>query len=100
MKLSPSSAQKIKTYVGFACKARKCVLGVDNIIKDNKPMLVLYSSELAENSVKKTLESTKAHSQRAEKIEDFNLITPKIGCKAVGIKDINLAEAIIKQLNI
>ncbi len=100
MKLSPSSAQKIKTYVGFAYKARKCVLGVDNIIKINKPMLVLYSGELAENSVKKTLESVAKNAQRAEMIDDFNLITPKLGCKAVGIRDVSLAEAIIKQLNI
>ena len=63
MKLSPSSAQKIKTYVGFACKARKCVLGVDNIIKVNKPMLVLYSSEL---------DLVKLLSQKSEYVDSLN----------------------------
>lgn len=100
MKLSQSSEQKIKTYVGFAFKSGKCVLGVDNLVKVSRPMLVLYSSDLSENSKKKAIESASLHSQQAVEIANFKNISPREGCKALGIKDESLAGAIIKQLNI
>lgn len=100
MKISQGSVQKIKTYVGFAFKAGKCVLGVDNIIKVSKPMLVIYSSDLSSNSVKKMLLSVNEHDQKVVEIENFNEITPREGCKALGIRDKSLCGAIIEQLNI
>ena len=100
MKLLQTSIVKIKTYVGFAFKAGRCVLGVDNIEKLSKPMLIIYSSELSQNSIKKLSETCNKVSHTMVEIEDFNEISPREGCKAVGIKDKNLAEAITKQLNI
>ena len=99
MKLSQSSVQKIKTYIGFAFKAGKCVLGVDNVVLIKKPMLVLYSEALAQNSQKKLLESASIHEQQAVTIVNFNEISPREGCKALGIRDKSLAGAIIEQLN-
>ncbi|MBO5776702.1 MAG: hypothetical protein J6V83_00740 [Clostridia bacterium] len=100
MKISQNSLQKIKTYVGFAFKAGKAVLGVDNIAKIVKPMLVIYSTELAQNSVKKLNEYSQKFSHQLYEVESFIEISPREGCKAIGIKDNNLADAIIKQLNI
>lgn len=99
MTLSQNSVQKIKTYIGFAFKASKCVLGVDNLVKIQKPMLVLYSETLSQNSEKKTLESAEKNGWQTIKVANFNEISPREGCKALGIRDKNLASAIIEQLN-
>lgn len=100
MKISQSSLQKVKTYVGFTFKAGKAVLGVDNIAKITKPILVIFSSELAQNSVKKLNEYAQKFGHQLYELEDFIEISPREGCKAIGIKDQSLADAIIKQLNI
>ena len=99
MTLSQSSVQKIRTYIGFAFKAGKCVLGVDNIVKIKKPMLILYSTSLSQNSIKKAQESATQNNQEFIGIQNFNEITPREGCKALAIKDKNLASAILEQLN-
>lgn len=98
--LSQNSISKIKTYIGFAFKAGKCVLGVDNIEKLSKPTLIIYSTELSTNSVKKLNDICVKHNHRLVAIDEFNKISPREGCKALGIKDISLADAISKQLNI
>ncbi len=100
MMLSQNSLNKIKTYVGFAFKAGKCVLGVDNILNVKRPMLILYSSDLSENSAKKAIAHASTISSQIIKLENFNAISPREGCKALGVKDKSLADAIIKQLNI
>ena len=100
MKLLQNSISKIKTYTGFAFKAGNCVLGVDNLEKISKPLLILYSSDLSQNSIKKLTDMSNKFGHQLVEIEDFKEISPREGCKALGIKDKSLEGAITKQLNI
>ncbi len=100
MKTSQDIISKIKTYVGFAFKAGKCVLGVDNIVKLNRPVLILYSNEISNNSKSKLGDFAIKHNQVSVELEDFTFVAPREGVKALAIKDKNLAIAITKQLNI
>ena len=100
MKLLQTSISKVKTYIGFAFKANKCVMGVDNLEKISKPILIVYSSTLSQNSVKKIVDLKNKYGHTIFEIENFNEISPREGCKALGIKDISLSGAITKQLNI
>ncbi|MBQ8177583.1 MAG: hypothetical protein IJ033_00160 [Clostridia bacterium] len=100
MKLLQISISKVKTYIGFAFKAGKCVMGVDNLEKISKPILILYADTLSCNSVKKINDFAKKYGHQVFEIENFNEISPREGCKALGIKDVNLQSAITKQLNI
>lgn len=98
--LLENSISKVKTYIGFAFKARKCVLGVDNLEKINRPILIVYSRNLSTNSIKKLNEIASKQGHKLIEIDEFEKISPREGCKALGVKDDNLASAIIKQLNI
>ncbi len=100
MKILENAVPKIKTYVGFSLKAGKCVMGVDNIIKLSRPVLVLYSTELSPNSERKLCEVALKYEHNLVRIEDFNTISPREGCKALAVKDKSLADAISKQLSI
>ncbi len=100
MRLSQTSISKIKTYIGFAFKAGKCVMGVDNLEKISKPILIVYANTLSPNSVKKINELAQKHDHKVFEIENFNEISPREGCKALGVKDESLSSAITKQLNI
>lgn len=96
---SENCPTKIKTYVGFARKAGKVVMGVDNILALKRPVLVLYYKELAENSVKKLLKSAQTIGHTVIPIEPTTDLGLPDGCKAIGVKEKNLADAIIRQLN-
>lgn len=96
---SENSPTKIKTYVGFARKAGKVVMGVDNIVVLKRPVLVLYSKELAENSVKKLEKASQTTGHTLIALEPTTDLGLPDGCKAIGVKEKNLADAIIRQLN-
>lgn len=96
---SENYPNKVKTYIGFARRAGKVVLGVDNILTLKRPMLVIYSKELAENSVNKLKNSAETTGHTLIEVESTVALGLPDGCKAAGIKEKNLAEAIIKQLN-
>lgn len=86
---------KISTYIGFALKSKNIIYGTDSIISaKNKCKLIIASTLLAENSVKKL-----------KKIDDvvflpadqFELLFGKP--KAVAITDANLANAIKQNID-
>ena len=70
-----NNCSKIKTYLGFAKRARKIVYGVDDIIKlKNFNCLILSSSNLAESSFDKL-------NKIAEKNNSIPLMTAILGTK-------------------
>ena len=90
--------EKIKTYVGFAIKAGKIKFGVDNITATKgKINVILYDNQLSERSKKKILDYATVKNII---IIEFPIeeILPERNCKALGITDINLANAIISEI--
>lgn len=98
MKLSPECTAKISSYIGFALKAGKVVFGTDNILASNKRMLVLVSDELSGNAASKISAHASENGWRVIEISGMRSIIPREGVKAVGIREKNLAEAILKQI--
>ena len=82
--------QKIKAYIGFAIKSKKTVIGVDNLILNNKSKDIIISPELSENSLSKLKQKTET------KIIVLDGYLPE-GVLALGITDASLAGEIIKQ---
>lgn len=92
---------KIETYLGFCIRARKIVFGAEEVEQKKKGIFLIIADESLGTSSQKII-------HRA--IEKFAcpLITAKagalgerlhrIGVKAVGITDKNLAEAIVKEV--
>ena len=89
---------KIFSYVGFAIKAGKVKYGVDNIICAKKaPAVILISSDLSDNSLKQLEKYMTAHASE-HFIVDLKAILPGKNCKALGITDTNLADAIKSEI--
>lgn len=89
---------KVKTYVGFAIKARKAVFGLDNITDFRKRMyLILMDESLSPNNAKKLIRHAE---EKNIPLVNFCIenILPEKNCKAIGIIDQNLASAIFKEL--
>jgi len=89
---------KIKTYVGFAEKSGKLIIGTDNLLVSKKLKLILISDELGESAQKKLnnyalRESIIIYKLMASEIQE---IYSKGAIKALGIIDKNLADAVIK----
>ena len=97
MKINTS---KIKTYVGFAVKSRKIRFGVDDILKLKSANLIIISESLADSGMKKIEGFAKRESIDLIKLSEdtFLEIIQNISIKATAILDINLAEAIKKNL--
>ncbi len=90
--------EKVKSYVGFAIKARKVLFGVDNITEYRKRLhLIMLDNSLSPNSTKKILRYAEER-EISIIIYDINSILPERNCKAMGIMDQNLAVAILKEL--
>lgn len=92
--------EKAKTYVGFAIKSRKIKFGVDDILKLKNAELILVSDSLTRSGMNK-LEgfSLKANtSMIVLKASDFLEIIQNTSVKAAAILDVNLADAIKKNL--
>lgn len=88
--------EKIKTYIGFAIKSNAVCYGIDNLKKNIK--LVLYNETISNNSIdkiKKFCEELKVLSIQLN-LEDSKLLPD--GVKVLGIKNINLAKAIMGEL--
>jgi hypothetical protein len=83
---------KLKSYAGFAIKCGKAVYGVDNILKYGAEF-VLVDTELGQASKRKLYNYL-----RKNGIEHYETNLNKIinldRCKAFGIKEKNLANAI------
>ena len=88
--------EKIRSYVGFAIKAGKVKIGIDNILSAKKnPFVVLYDEKLSDNSKRKLLsgcEKTVVYSA------PMSEIMPGKNCLAIGVCEKNLATAIIKEM--
>jgi len=90
---------KISAYIGFAVKSGNAVFGVDALERfKGKIYLIIFSSDMADNSLKKAAalaEKFSAPMISGEKnaVEEA---AHKINCKLVAIKDKNLSEAILK----
>ncbi len=87
---------KIRSYVGFAVRANKVKIGVDNILSAKYlPYVVLYDERLASNSKKKLLArcaGTKTF------VIDVEAVFPGKNCLAIGVCEKNLAGAICKEM--
>lgn len=87
---------KIRSYVGFAIRARKAKIGVDNIIAAKKtPYVVLYDDKLSQNSKEKLLRKC---SESKLYIAPMDEIVPGKKCLAIGVSEMNLAKAISKEM--
>ncbi len=89
---------KISTFIGFAIKSNKIVKGLDDLEKTKKRVqLVLYTTDLNENSKQKLDKLTSIKKLQTKEIDpklltDINII----GVKVLGVTDVNLASAINK----
>lgn len=89
---------KVRSYIGFAIKARKIIYGLDNILTSKKrPYLLLIDKGFSPNSQKKLARYAE---ENEIPIMSFNLETviPDRNCKAVGLMEKNLAAAVLKEL--
>lgn len=85
---------KIGTYIGFAIKAGKVVFGTDNIYSTT-PYIVVADTTLSANAQKKLEARCNLLKIPLIKIQGLGSLISKPSCKAVGIKEKNLAKAII-----
>ncbi|MCI5819179.1 MAG: hypothetical protein MRZ86_01135 [Acidaminococcus sp.] len=89
--------QKIVTYLGFAQKAGKVVLGVDNITKKKKRYpLILVCDSASERTKKEILNFGGTSVFETSNVAE---LANKQGCKVIAVVDENLANAIINELS-
>ncbi len=89
-----NNLSKIKSYAGFEIKMGKAVFGVDLITASRRsPEVVLYDATLSENSKSKLMRYLTEHNKNGY-MAAMEEIAPGRNCKALGIKDKNLATAI------
>ncbi len=91
---------KVSSYLGFAAKSRKLVIGTDAILKGHV-FVVLVSEVLSENArqkIKNHIEKSNAKLiiLPQEVYKEVMSICVKQSTLAVGVSDENLAYAIIK----
>lgn len=95
-----NNIDKVKSYIGFAIKSRKIKFGVDDILKLKTADLILVSDSLAESGLKKikVFALNKSITMRMLGEDQFNELIENTSIKVAAILDINLAEAIKKNL--
>lgn len=87
---------KIRSYVGFAIKAGKAKIGVDNIVTAKKtPYVILYDERLSQNSKEKLFRKC---TDKKLFLVPMDEIYPNKNCLAIGISEVNLAGAISKEM--
>ena len=96
------SVSKIESYLGFCLRARKMTFGVDDLETQRKGVfLILVDAGLGESSFKQVIKSgqnLKCPIYVLEK-ELLGSLLHKPAVKAVGIKEKNLAAAIINSMD-
>lgn len=93
--------EKIKTYVGFAIRSGEIVFGFDNIMKSkSKIKLILISSTQQEKVANKLIKYGEEKNIKVIKLNDYKVedFTSRDNCKVIGIINYNLAEVILKEL--
>ena len=91
-------ANRLRTFVGFAIKKRGIVIGVDNITSSRgRIKVVLIDGDLSAKSAEKV---SRYATDRGIDCFTVNMasILPERTCKAIGITDSGLADAIKKEL--
>ena len=90
-------SDKIQTMLNFAIRASTTVFGVDNIPSCKNKHVIIACSTLSENSLKQLLkENVKTPIIRTKKpLEEII----HRGGKAIAIKDRNMANEIMKNIN-
>ena len=91
---------KIKSYIGFAIKSGNVVFGYDNLLANKKCVqVVIICSLLNEKMTNKVANYCNENNVRFLKLKDISLYDlVSRNCKVIGISDVNLASAILKEL--
>lgn len=92
--------KQIKTYIGFSIKSNQIVIGQDRLkASKDKIELIIYCQTASENLVNLAKNQSIKHKCKCVMLDDsLENYTGKVGCKIIGLTNISLAEAIIKQL--
>lgn len=86
--------RKIKTYLGFALRARKLVLGVNAAKAIRGNVYLLVADRTASPNARKEIESLKKRfSCPLIEVDDLEGITGKECCKLAAVREENLARA-------
>ena len=89
---------KIKSYLGFSIKSKQIIFGIDNIENSRtKPNLVIACKTLSENGKNQVLNYCKKNNITliSPKNETLSDLVSRNNCKIVGLKNGNLASAIL-----
>lgn len=89
---------KIISYIGFAQKSGNAVIGMDNILTKRKDYKLILVCESASDRLKKEMYRLDGEKTTVLTVEDLAGLTNRNGCKAIGIIEPNLANAIIEQI--
>ena len=90
---------KISSYVGFALRARKLVLGVGAIEACRGKVYLLLADKSASENTKKQIGSlAKKFSCPVLEVEDLEGLTGKHVCKLAAMQEENLARAILQDI--
>ena len=86
---------KIQSYIGFAIRSRNIVFGYDNLVKSkSKYLLVLYDDTLSVKVQEKLVMLAQSHNWEIIKLPYTIESIISRNCKAIGITDTNLSNAI------
>ena len=89
---------RLKTFVGFAIKKRAVLIGVDNVTTAKRKIKIILADEtLSERSAGMISRYASDHDIPCY-IMDLEPILPGRSCKAIGITDSGLADAIKSEL--
>ena len=91
--------KKIVSYIGFSVRKGAIKLGQEEVFKSgNKNKLIIYSSALAENTLKKLLKFADENKiQMLNLTKELDEVFRNKAVKVLGVTDISLANAIQKE---
>lgn len=89
--------EMVEKLLGFAVKANKIAFGTDNILK-SKVYLIIVSGSLSDGAVNK-LKNAKKDVPIYLSSTGVDILIKRDGCKAVGVKDNQMANAIINNFD-
>lgn len=91
---------KIKSYLGFSIRSGNVIFGSDKLFESSKlPKLFLICSTQNEKVTNKVLKYCENNNIKAIKLDSLVLadLIGRENCKVIGVLDLHLAEAIIKE---
>lgn len=98
LSLTPEKENKVASYVGFALRSGGAVLGTDNIRVAKGIKLIIIDSALSRNSAKRVEAYAEREGITAVCVGKLSEICKKEAVKALGIKNIELAKAILNTI--